>query len=250
MHVPEYTPPELDSDLDPMALPFSFDLDGGARTTGILYAAAAAAAPPMLALAHGAGADQRHRFMVAVAEGLSARGFDVVTFNFLYMEQRRRTPDRTDALESCWRRAIDAVEMRARGPLFLGGKSMGGRIASQVAAQPRDRPPADDERRRTRVAGLVFLGYPLHPPGKPSQLRDKHLPAVPAPMLFVQGARDAFGTPDELAPVVARCASATVHVVADADHSFAVPKRSGRSESHVVGEILEAVSSWIRSRTR
>ena len=144
-----------------------------------------------LILGHGAGAPQRSAFMVAFANELAERGVDVVTFNFLYTEQRRRVPDRNDRLEQCYRAVIDTVRERGAPRLAIGGKSMGGRIASQVAAAA-----AID------LAGLVFLGYPLHPPGKPDQLRYKHLPAIRAPMLFVQGSRDAFGTPDELRPIL------------------------------------------------
>ncbi len=156
-----------------------------------------------LILGHGAGAGQRSGFMVDFARALSALGVDVITFNFLYTEQGRKIPDRAPALEACYRAVIEAVYARvtsARRALFIGGKSMGGRIATQVAA-------ADPE---LRLTGLVLLGYPLHPPGKPTERRDKHLPAIGRPMLFVQGTRDAFGTPDELAPVLATLQPAPV----------------------------------------
>ena len=125
--------------------------------------------------------------MVEFAQALSALGLDVVTFNFLYTEQKRRIPDRAPVLEDCYRAVIDAVRARldsATRALFIGGKSMGGRIATQVAAADPQLP----------IAGLVLLGYPLHPPGQPHKLRDAHLPLVGRPMLFVQGSRDAFGT--------------------------------------------------------
>ena len=147
-----------------------------------------------LLLGHGAGADQSSNFMVSFAEGLAARGIDVVTFNFLYTEQGRRAPDRNEKLEACYRAAIAAVKAEGnpkQDRLMIGGKSMGGRIASQVAAEGVE-----------ELAGLVFLGYPLHPPGKPDQLRSEHLSKIGKPMLFVQGARDPFGTPDELRPIV------------------------------------------------
>jgi hypothetical protein len=212
-------------------------LSSGARTTALAYPAEQAAErAPLLVLAHGAGADQRHPFMVSVAEGLARRGVDVVTFNFSYTEERRRAPDRNDALEACWRSVLDQVRARARGPLFIGGKSMGGRIASQIAAKDA-----------AGMRGLVFLGYPLHPPGRPSQLRDEHLPAIAVPMLFVQGSRDAFGTPEELAPVVARCRAATVHVVEGGDHSFAVPKRSGLAAARILSGVLDAIVAWVGS---
>src|SRR5206468_8402604 len=122
-------------------------------------------------------------------------GLDVVTFNFPYIEQRRKIPDRAPVLEECYRDVIAAAGNElgsARRLLCIGGKSMGGRIATQVAAADASLP----------VAGLVLLGYPLHPPGRPLQRRDKHLPAIRRPMLFVQGTRDAFGTPGELTPIL------------------------------------------------
>src|ERR1700716_2892089 len=137
-------------------------------------------------LGHGAGADQNNGFMTRFATGLAARGSTLVTFNFLYTEQNRRVPDANKALEACFRVVIETVRHKkiGRGTLVIGGKSMGARIASQVAAAS-----APD------VEGLVFLGYPLHPPGRADQLRAKHLPDITVPMLFVQGSRDAFGSP-------------------------------------------------------
>ena len=146
-------------------------------------------------LAHGAGTNQTHEFMVRSATAMAGRGIDVVTFNFVYSESGRRLPDRNDKLEGCYRKVIQAFQAGQLGAagakLVIGGKSMGGRIASQVAAAT----PAG-------IDGLLFLGYPLHPPGRPEQLRSRHLPRIQVPMLFVQGSRDAFGTPEELAPVV------------------------------------------------
>src|SRR5438270_5580967 len=130
-------------------------------------------------LGHGAGADQNSDFMARFATGLAARGINVVTFNFLYTEQGRRVPDANKALEACFRAVIEAVRHKRIGRLVIGGKSMGGRIASQVAAASAP-----------GVEGLVFLGYPLHPPGRADQLRAKHLPDITVPMLFVQGSRD------------------------------------------------------------
>src|SRR5262245_58096782 len=178
-----------------------------------------------LILAHGAGANQTSGFMVHFATSLAARSIDVVTFNFVYTEQRRRVPDRNDKLEHCYRAVIEAVRSgkfhddASRRKLVIGGKSMGGRIASQVAA-------GDQE----GIAGLVFLGYPLHPPGRPDKLRSKHLPDICAPMLFVQGSHDAFGTPDELRAIFGELdVAADLFVVEGGDHSFKVPKRSALS---------------------
>jgi uncharacterized protein len=172
-----------------------------------------------LILGHGAGAGRTSGFMVSFATGLAARGIDAVTFNFLYTEQGRRVPDPNVKLEACYRAVIETVRHRkiGRGRLAIGGKSMGGRIASQVAAGG-----VPD------VAGLVFLGYPLHPPGKKDQLRAKHLSDIKAPMLFVQGSRDAFGAPNELRPIIIKLkAPANLYVVAGGDHSFKVLKSAG-----------------------
>ncbi|HEX8089694.1 MAG TPA: alpha/beta fold hydrolase [Blastocatellia bacterium] len=191
-------------------------------------------------LAHGAGANQLSGFMVSFAEGLSARGIDTVTFNFLYTEQGRRAPDRNEKLEACYRAAIAAIRKNktlGSNPLIIGGKSLGGRIASQVAASG-----AND------VAGLVFLGYPLHPPGKPDKLRREHLSSIRAPMLFVQGSRDPFGTPDELRPIIESLkAPATVYTVEGGDHSFAVRKSSPVSQEQVYEAAQDAIARWAES---
>src|SRR5579862_6844093 len=192
-------------------------LSAGAATTALVYGAEGGGQAALI-LGHGAGAGQQSAFMVQFARALSALGLDVITFNFLYTEQRRKIPDRAPALESCYRAVIAATRIyvpSAREMLFIGGKSMGGRIATQVAAGDS----------AIALDGLVLLGYPLHPPGKPQQLRDKHLPAVKRPMLFVQGSRDAFGTPGELTPILALLEPApTLHVVPNGDHSFKVSR--------------------------
>ena len=226
-------------------------LETGATTTALVYAGVKHGGQPAtvsdtrvaatLILGHGAGAGQRSVFMVDFAHALSALGVDVVTFNFLYTEQGRRIPDRAPALEACYRAVIDAVQARvetARRALFIGGKSMGGRIATQVAA-------ADPQ---LQLAGLVLLGYPLHPPGKPAERRDRHLPSVARPMLFVQGTRDAFGTPDELAPIVSVLQPApAVHVVAHGDHSFKVSKKDPAAQAAVYAEVQRAIVRFIES---
>jgi predicted alpha/beta-hydrolase family hydrolase len=210
----------------------------GERVTALAYAARASNARTTLVLAHGAGAPQTHPFLVRMARGITDRGVDVVTFNFAYMEARRGRPDRNDALEACWVDVLAAVRAGHDGVrrLFLGGKSMGGRIASQVAASGA----------AGEIAGLVFLGYPLHPPGKPEQLRSAHLPRIRAPMLFVQGTRDAFGTPEELAPVVRGLSAATrVFVIEGGDHSFAVPKKSGATKESVMARVIDEVVGFV-----
>ncbi|HWF95246.1 MAG TPA: alpha/beta fold hydrolase [Xanthobacteraceae bacterium] len=190
-----------------------------------------------LILGHGAGADRNSSFMVSFASALAARGIDTVTFNFLYMEQGRRLPDPKDKLEACYRTVIETVAQRTRGRLAIGGKSMGGRIATQVAAAG-----APD------VAGLVLLGYPLHPPGKKEQLRAKHLAQIKAPMLFVQGARDVFGTPQELRPIIKNLAAPTeLFEVPGGDHSFKVLKRAGVSQEDTYKAILDRIDRWLRA---
>ena len=221
-----------------MSTRFTLDVGDGDTVTAHRYSAAAFA--PVLVLAHGAGASQAHPFMVAAGDGLAARGVTIVTFDFVYMEKNKKLPDRAPRLESCWRAVLAEVRKREAGAaILIGGKSMGGRIASQIAAGP-----AGEE----GLAGLVFLGYPLHPPAKPSQLRDAHLPSVKAPMLFVQGEKDAFGTPDELAPVLAKT-EAALHVVVGGDHSFTVPKRGGgKAQAAVIEEILDVVARFAHAR--
>src|SRR5207245_2789878 len=147
-----------------------------------------------IVLGHGAGANQSSGFMRLFASGLAERGFDIVTFNFLYAEQGRKIPDPGPRLETCYRAVIDAVlkHKKLKGNrLIIGGKSMGGRIASQLAAAHPE-----------NIDGLVFLGYPLHPPGRPDKMRSEHLPKIKAPMLFVQGSRDAFGNEKEIRDLI------------------------------------------------
>lgn len=210
----------------------------GASVTALVYP------PPdpdrstaTVVLAHGAGAPQTSDFMVALAEALARRGRHVVTFNFPYTEQHRRLPDRAPTLEACFRDVIDAVRARpalASRRLLIGGKSMGGRMATHLAAQG-----VDD------LAGVVVLGYPLHPPGKPHQLRAEHLARIRQPLLVVQGSRDAFGTPDELRPVLAPLgAAATIHVVDGGDHSFKVARRGPISQEVVYERVYDEIARW------
>jgi predicted alpha/beta-hydrolase family hydrolase len=176
--------------------------------------------------------------MTRFATGLAARGINIVTFNFLYTEQGRRVPDVNKALEACFRAAIGAVRYKkiGHGTLVIGGKSLGGRIASQVAAAD----VAD-------VDGLVFLGYPLHPPGRADQLRAKHLPDITVSMLFVQGSRDPFGSPDELRPVIKELkAPADLYVVEGGDHSFKVLKRAGVTQEDTYKAVLDRIELWLR----
>ena len=191
-----------------------------------------------LVLAHGAGAGQHHPFMVTCARGLAERGIDVVTFDFPYMAQKRRVPDKAPVLEASFRETVAEARQRV-GPdrrLFIGGKSLGGRMATHLAAEGLD-----------HLRGLVLLGYPLHPPGKPEQPRVAHLPRITVPVFIVQGDRDAFGTPDEVRPAFAGVARTTIHVVEAGDHSLKVPRTAGRSQQDVYTQVLDTIAAWIHS---
>ena len=193
------------------------------------------------ALAYPATGDARVDATLVLARALAERGIDVLTFNFLYTEQKRRVPDRTPALDACCRAAIaTAREHLGRDQVFVGGKSMGGRIATHLAAA--------EDAEALGIAGVVLLGYPLHPPGKPDRLRAAHLPRIRVPMLILQGERDPFGTPDELraafAPIAARV---TLHVVEKGDHSLA-PSRRAESIASTYRELQDLIANWISSR--
>jgi predicted alpha/beta-hydrolase family hydrolase len=225
-----------------MPASFGVSFDGHA-IPATYYAArnAKKAARALLILAHGAGASQTHPFMVRYATELAARDIDVVTFDFLYASRGKRAPDKNDVLEATWLAVISAMRARFPGrPVVLGGKSMGGRIASQVAAR--------GEEETGPIAGLVFLGYPLHPPGKPDVLRTGHWPLVRAPMLFVQGTRDPFGGPEDLAPHLADLrAKSTMLSVQGGDHSFAVLKRNGTPQDEVHRQVLDRVAKFVHA---
>lgn len=190
-----------------------------------------------VALAPGAGSAMDNPLLVAVAEALAARGHAVLRFNFVYRERGSGRPDPTKKLVETYRAAAEALRAQdeARGKkLVIGGRSMGGRMASLLAAEGY---PCD---------GLVFLGYPLHPAKKPEQLRDAHLPSVRAPMLFLQGTRDALCDLALLRPVLARLdGRATLHEIAGADHGFEVRKSDGRSPESVLEEVTGAAARWI-----
>ena len=187
-----------------------------------------------IVLAHGAGAGQTSPSMVQrMASGLASRGLAAATFDFPYMAARRGAPDRAPVLEQAWRDAVERARLQLTGlPLFIGGKSMGGRIASHIASQGGI----------GEIGGLVFLGYPLHPPGRPEQRRDAHLPQIREPMLFVQGGKDTFGTGDELRDLIPRLQHATLHEIPGGDHGFKVPKRLG-SPAAVLNEVMDLVAA-------
>ena len=184
-----------------------------------------------LVLAHGAGAGQKSPFMVRFARGMAERHINTATFDFPYISAGRKVPDRAPVLEQAWRDAVDAGKAEfARLPLYIGGKSMGGRMASHIAAQGC-----------AGIKGLVFLGYPLHPPGQPEKRRDAHLPAIGEPMLFVQGTRDAFGTQPRSRRCCRRLQHAELHEVAGGDHSFKVSGRKGDG----LDSIMDVVAAWV-----
>ncbi len=192
----------------------------------------------VVALGPGAGSTRIQPALVAIAEALAVSGRRVVLFNFPYSEAGGRRPDPPATLEA----AVRVVADHARGALgarrlVLGGRSMGGRIASQAVAAG------------LAADALVFLAYPLHPPGRHEQLRDRHLPKITAPMLFVQGTRDDFARADLLDAVLARLGDrATLHRVLGGDHSFGVLKRSGRTPDEVREEIHGTVLRWLDER--
>ena len=190
-----------------------------------------------LVLGPGAGSDLASPILVAVATALAARGHTTLRYNFLYREHGKKVPDRPPVLEATTHAV--ALWLRARGvtSLFAGGKSMGGRIASICASKGLD------------LRGLVFLGYPLHPAGKPEKLRDQHLYEVTCPMLFVQGTRDDLCDLGLLRPVLARVGDrATLHVIEDGDHSLEVRRSSGRTNAEVLAEIIDLIDAWILAR--
>ena len=224
---------------------FSIALDDTLTTSARVYQNASATdSGATVILAHGAGAGQTSPFMVSFAEGLSARGLRVVTFNFAYSDQGRRAPDRAPKLEACSRVVTEWV--RADAPeraLFIGGKSMGGRIATQIAAAPA----VDDVAGHAAVvvSGVIALGYPLHPPGRPEKLRDAHLPRISPPVLIVQGARDPFGTETELRQVLTRMQQATLHIIDGGDHSLSIRRKSAPPKEMIYSGVMDTVRSWV-----
>ena len=187
-------------------------------------------------MAHGAGGDMNAKLLVQLRDGLAARSAAVVRFNFLYSEKGKRAPDRRPLLEAAWRSVADWSRKELQSDaIFLGGKSMGGRMASYLTAEGYP------------CGGVFFLGYPLHPPGKTDKERRDHLHRIPVPALFIQGTRDSFGKPDLLQGVVDEMGGrAMLHVIDEGDHSFKVPKRLGRTEGEVTQEILDVLDGWMR----
>lgn len=208
------------------------DVPGAGQVSASLHGARG---ETLVILGHGAGSQRRTPGLVRLAEALATSGRRVLLYNFPYSEAGRRVPDRTAVLEATTR-AVGAFGRERLGAVRLvhGGRSMGGRMASQVVAAGA---PAD---------ALVLLGYPLHPPGQPEKLRDAHLGRLRVPALFVQGTRDAFARWDLLTAVLGRLGPlATLHAVTDADHGFAVPRRSGRTAAQIEEEIVRVCSDWL-----
>ncbi|HEX9486224.1 MAG TPA: alpha/beta family hydrolase [Gemmatimonadales bacterium] len=187
-------------------------------------------------LAHGAGAGMRHPFLESISQRLAEQRIATLRYQFPYMEQRARRPDPPAVAAATVRAAVMEAARVAPGlPLLAGGKSFGGRMTSTAQAEA---PLAG-------VRGLVFLGFPLHPPGRPSDTRAEHLAQVRIPMLFLQGDRDEFAAVNSLKPVVRRLgAGATLHLVEGGDHSFHVLKRSGRTDADVMSELADVVMEW------
>ena len=216
------------------ATPVTIVVDDARTVSGLLLAPPRARACYLFA--HGAGAGMTHSFMAAVAAGLGDRGIATLRFQFPYMEQRARRPDPPKLAHATVRAAAaEAVRLVPGLPLIAGGKSFGGRMTSQAqAASPLP-----------GVRGLAFLGFPLHPAGKPSDERAAHLHDVKVPMLFLQGTRDTLADLSLLRPVVAGLGRrATLRLFDDADHSFHVPVRTGRRDDDVRREVLDSLAAW------
>jgi hypothetical protein len=196
----------------------------------------------LMVLGHGAGAGMRHRFMEDVAAALAARDIATFRYQFPYVEKRTSRPDPQPILLSTVQSAVAAARAAAPDlPLLAGGKSMGGRMTSL----------ADAKDPLGGVRGIVFFGFPLHPPGAPDTARAEHLARVTAPMLFLQGTRDKLADLELLRPVIERLGpKATLYVVEGADHSFEVLKRSGRTSADVLQELAETVGKWAERLSR
>lgn len=221
--------------MDTSAQALRIALDGGASTSGLLLA------PPQPAacyvFAHGAGAGMEHAFMAAIAEGLAQRGIATLRFQFPYMEQGSKRTDTPAVAQAAVHAAVAEAARRLPGvPLFAGGKSFGGRMTSQAQA----------EAPLPGVRGLVFVGFPLHPAGKPAVARAQHLSKVDVPMLFLQGTRDELADLELVRAVTDGLGPrATLHVVDGADHAFHVLVRSGRNDAQVRAELLDTMQAWI-----
>jgi predicted alpha/beta-hydrolase family hydrolase len=216
------------------ARPLTIALPDGQAVSGLLSGPKKARA--VYVMAHGAGAGMGHPFLAKMADLLAERGIAVLRYNFPYMEKKSRRPDRPEVAGAAVAAAVAEAHKLLPGlPIFAGGKSFGGRMTSTAEAHVR-----------LAVRGLVFLGFPLHPPGAPADTRAAHLKDVAVPMLFLQGTNDEFADPDLLRPAVRSLGKrATLHWVEGANHSFHVPKSSGRSDAEVMAGLADTVSQWI-----
>ena len=223
----------------PVETRLSIPLPGGDSVSAVLQLADATVADSdLLILAHGAGQDMDSLFMQAVADSLAAPTLSVLRFNFQYMQAatdsgHRRVPDRAPKLEQCWREVADyARQTWSAKRLLLGGKSMGGRMATRIAANGY------------QCDGLVLLGYPLHPPGKPDKRRASRLTAITCPMLFIQGTRDSLCRLELLEPILAALPAARLHRIEGGDHSYQLLKRLQRGEAEMFTEVATAIEDW------
>jgi uncharacterized protein len=212
------------------------EIPGASSVSALLCAPADAWAGYVFA--HGAGAGMEHTFMTAFAHGLAERGIATLRYQFPYMEQGSKRPDVPTVAQAAVRAAVALAAQRLPGlPLFAGGKSYGGRMTSQAQALS----PLPD------VRGLVFVGFPLHPAGKPADERGDHLFEIDRPMLFLQGTRDELAALDLLQPLMVRLGErATLAFFDDADHSFHVRARSGRTDAQTLEAMLDTVAGWAR----
>ena len=219
------------------AQPITIAVGEAFRVSGLLQVPPEAHA--CYVMAHGAGAGMTHPFMASIANGLAERGIATLRYQFPYMEQRSKRPDTPKLAQATVRAAVAEASHRIPElPLFAGGKSFGGRMTSQAQA----------EASLAAVRGLVFLGFPLHPAGKPSDERAKHLFEVQIPMVFLQGTRDQLADLTLLQPLARKLgARATLMLFEDADHSFHVPARTGRKDAEVMGELADALARWIEA---
>ena len=215
--------------------PVTIPVKDGLSVSGLLDLPPAASA--LYVLAHGAGAGMRHTSMSALAQGLAALGIAALRYQFPYMERGAKRPDPPQLAQATVRAAVAAaLKLLPELPLIAGGKSFGGRMTSQAQAKA----PLPG------VCGLAFLGFPLHPGGRPSQDRAEHLFAVRIPMLFLQGTRDELASLDQIKPLCNNLGShTTLKVFEDANHSFHVPARSERKDAQVLGDVLDALAVWL-----
>jgi predicted alpha/beta-hydrolase family hydrolase len=219
------------------AIPTTIEVSEAIRVSGLLQT------PPRpqacYVLAHGAGAGMRHPFMTAVAAELAKRHIATLRYQFPYMERGSKRPDPPHLAQATVRAAAAAaLKLLPKSPLIAGGKSFGGRMTSQAQAKA----PLEG------VHGLAFLGFPLHAAGQPSHERAQHLFDVQVPMLFLQGARDTLASLDELQPICKKLGKrATLKVFADADHSFHVRARTGRTDSQILSEAMDTLATWLDS---